>query len=156
MCLDSLKALYVVLIFRAQHSLTFFISARVQVTTIHPNLKKLEAGLHLDIKNCQSAHSAIKYSRYFLFFNPSNVPIHWSFIHIKVDLSNARTSRTSIWVTLPSSIPGIDSFMVYTVLFQDIEFYYVFSRNILKQIRWNVSRALTAILPLCHQLFQVF
>jgi len=40
-------------------------TARVQVTTIHPNLKKLEAGLHLDLKNCQSAHSAIKYSRWF-------------------------------------------------------------------------------------------
>jgi len=40
-------------------------TARVQVTTIHPNLKKLEAGLHLDVKHCQAAHSAIKYSRWF-------------------------------------------------------------------------------------------
>lgn len=40
-------------------------TARILVTTIPPNLKKLEAGLHLDAKLMQAAHSAIRHSRWF-------------------------------------------------------------------------------------------
>jgi len=40
-------------------------TARILVTTIPPNLKKLEAGLHLDAKLMQAAHSAVRHSRWF-------------------------------------------------------------------------------------------
>ena len=35
----------------------------ILVTTIPTNMKKLEAGLHLDIKTLQLAHSAVRHSR---------------------------------------------------------------------------------------------
>lgn len=40
-------------------------TARILVTTIPPNLKKLEAGLHLEAKLLQAAHAAIRHSRWF-------------------------------------------------------------------------------------------
>lgn len=40
-------------------------TARMLVTTIPPNLKKLEVGLHLEAKLLQAAHSAIRHSRWF-------------------------------------------------------------------------------------------
>lgn len=40
-------------------------TVRILVTTLPPNMKKLEAGLHLDAKLMQAAHSAIRHSRWF-------------------------------------------------------------------------------------------
>jgi len=40
-------------------------TGRILITTIPPNLKKLEANLHLDGKLLQAAHSAVRHSRWF-------------------------------------------------------------------------------------------
>lgn len=40
-------------------------TGRILVTTIPPNLKKLEANLHLDAKLLQAAHGAVRHSRWF-------------------------------------------------------------------------------------------
>merc|ERR1712013_214020 len=40
-------------------------SSRIMVTTIPPNMKKLDATLHLDSKLLHAAHSAVRHSRWF-------------------------------------------------------------------------------------------
>ena len=41
-----------------------FAEGRILITTIPPNLKKVDPSLHLDTKTLQGAHSAVRHSRY--------------------------------------------------------------------------------------------
>ena len=43
-------------------------TVRILVTTIMPNLRKLDAALHMEQKNLQGAHAAIRYLIYFKSF----------------------------------------------------------------------------------------
>ncbi len=40
-------------------------TARILVTTIMPNLRKLDANLHLEVQGLQAAHAEIRHSRWF-------------------------------------------------------------------------------------------